>query len=131
MSKVKIGQKVILFTCNWHAYSSLEAVSRQGLSYPTVVIPIRLSCLGRISPGIILKAFENGAAGVLILGCPEGQCRYETGNLEAHKVIEETKSLLDLLGFDRDRLEYQLLPAESAEKYIEVLNSFLTRLEDS
>lgn len=128
MSKVKTKRKVILFTCNWHAYSSLEAVGREGLSYPTAVVPIRLSCLGRISPGIILKAIEGGAAGVLMLGCPEGHCRYETGNLEAHKIVEETRSLLKLLGYDGNRLEYQLLPAESSEKYLEILNDFLDGL---
>ena len=130
MSKVKIRQKVILFTCNWHAYNSLEAVSREGFTYSTAVVPIRLSCLGRISPGIILKAFQEGAAGVLLMGCPEGQCHYETGNLEAYKVVEETKPLLKLLGYDENRLDYQLLPAESGEKYIELLNSFLKRVEN-
>ena len=130
MSKVKTRQKVILFTCNWQAFNSLEAVSRQGVSYSTAVVPIRLSCLGRISPGIILKAFQNGAAGVLLVGCPEGQCRYETGNLEAQRVFEETKQLLKLLGYNENRLEYQLLPAEMGEKFAEVLNSFLKRLQN-
>ena len=128
MSKLKTKQKVILFTCNWHAYSCLEAVGREGLSYSPAVVPIRLSCLGRISPGIILKAFEGGAAGVLLLGCPEDHCRYETGNLEAHKVVEETRSLLKLLGFDEKVLEYQLLPAESSQEYLDILTSFLDRV---
>ena len=131
MSKVKTKQKVILFTCNWHAYSSLEAVSREGLSYSTAVVPIRLSCLGRISPGIILKAFEGGAAGVLLLGCPENQCRYETGNLEAYKVVEETRSLLKLLGHNENRLDYKLLPAESGEEYLDTLNHFMDGLQNS
>ena len=131
MSKVKTKQKVILFTCNWHAYSCLEALGREGLSYSPAVVPVRLSCLGRISPGNILKAFEGGAAGVLLLGCPEDHCRYETGNLEAYKVVDETKPLLKLLGFDASRLEYQLLPAESSEEVLEVLNSFLDRVGNS
>jgi F420-non-reducing hydrogenase iron-sulfur subunit len=130
MSKVKTRQKVILFTCNWHAYSSMEAAGRERSSYSTAVVPIRLSCLGRISPGIILKAFEGGAAGVLLLGCPEGQCHFETGNLEALNVIEETRSLLKLLGYDKNRLEYQLLPADQGETYLEVVNQFLDRVEN-
>ncbi len=130
MSKLKTKQKVILFTCNWHAYSSMEAVGRQGLSYSTAVVPIRLSCLGRMSPGIILKAFEEGAAGVLLLGCPEDLCRYETGNLEVIKVVEEAKSLIKLLGYDENRLGYHLLPAESPEIYLETLNDFMGRLQN-
>lgn len=125
MSKLKTRQKVILFTCNWHAYSSLEAVGRERESYSAAVVPIRLSCLGRISPGIILKAFEGGAAGVLLLGCPEGQCRYETGNLEVFKTVEETKALLKLLGYDENRLKYQLIPAERGDEYLDTVRGFL------
>ena len=130
MNKVKTKQKVILFTCNWHAYSCLDGIGKVKTSYSTSVVPIRLSCLGRISPGIILKAFESGAAGELLLGCPEGQCRYETGNLEAAKVVEETKTLLNLLGYDDKRLDYQFLPAESSDDYLDILNNFLNGLKN-
>ena len=131
MNTLRTRQKVILFTCSWHAYSCQEEVGRLGKPQTTAVIPIRLSCLGRISPGIILKAFENGAAGVLLLGCPEGHCRYESGNLEARKVVEETKSILKLLGYEECQLDYQLLPAENPDQYLEVLHSFMTRIQDS
>ena len=130
MSKVKTSQKVVLFTCNWHAYSSLEAAGKEKQSSSAPVASIQLSCLGRISPGIILKAFEEGAAGVLLLGCPEGQCHYETGNLEALKVIEETRSVLKLLGYDPNRLDYQLLPAENGEGYLAFVNSFWNRVQN-
>ena len=130
MSKVKTREKVILFTCNWEAFSSLEAVGRERSSYSVDVIPIRLPCLGRITPGILLKAFEKGAGGVLLLGCPENQCQFQGGNLEAFKVIEETRSLMKLMGFDEKRLGYQLLPAESAEDFLEVLNEFLNMVQN-
>lgn len=130
MNKVKARQKVILFACNWQAYNSLEAVSRQGWSYPAAVVPIRVSCLGRISPGIILKAFQDGAAGVLLMGCPEGECRHENGNIEAHKVVQETKPLLKLLGYGENRLAYQLLPAESGDQILALVNSFLKGIEN-
>lgn len=130
MSKVKTKQKVILFTCNWHAFSSLEAVGRERSFYSVDVVPIRLPCLGRITPGIILKAFERGAGGVLLLGCPENQCQYQGGNLEALKVVEETWSLLKLMGYDEKRLAYQLLPAESGGECLEALNEFLNRVQN-
>ena len=130
MSKVKSSQKIVLFSCNWHAYSSLEAAGKKKQSSSAAVAPVLLPCLGRISPGIILKAFEEGAGGVLLLGCPEGQCQYETGNLEALKVLEESRSLLKLLGYDPNQLDYQLLPAEVGEGYLEVLNSFWNRVQN-
>jgi F420-non-reducing hydrogenase iron-sulfur subunit len=125
MSSGGMKQKVILFTCNWQAFSSLDAAGRQGLSHSTAVIPIRLSCLGRISPGIILKAYEKGAAGVCLLGCPEGQCRYQSGNRQAREVFQETRELLKLLGLNEETLQYQLIPGEDGQRYLEILEHML------
>ncbi len=111
MKKVAQKEKIILFTCNWHAFSSLEAIGINNLSYSPALIPIRLSCLGRITPGIILKAFEGGAAGVCLVGCPEGECRYQNGNQEARQVYEESRDLLRLLGYNENLLQYHLVTA--------------------
>jgi peptidyl-dipeptidase Dcp len=52
--------KVIVFTCNWNAYSGLETAGFERRPYPASVRPLKVQCLGRLSPGIILKAFEKG-----------------------------------------------------------------------
>lgn len=125
MTEVQTKTKVIVFTCNWQAFSSLEAAGRSGLAYSTAVVPIRLSCLGRISPGLILKAFQAGAAGVCLLGCPEGECRYLTGNEQAQAVFRETRELLKLLGYSEETLQYQLIAAEDGERCVEILDDML------
>lgn len=127
---VNTREKVILFTCTWHAYSSLVAAGGNRSTLPVDVVPIRLPCLGRISTGIILKTFEQGAAGVLLLGCPENQCHYQTGNQEVLKVLQETKDLLNLLGYGEGRLAYQQLPAESGVEFLGILTDFLDKLQN-
>lgn len=124
MNKVAKKEKIILFTCNWHAFSSLEAAGINNLSFSPALIPVRLSCLGRITPGIILKAFEGGAAGVCLVGCPEGECRYQNGNQEARRVYQESRDLLRLLGYNENLLQYHLVNAgdgKSFQKYVKQL----------
>ncbi len=128
MSKNGKAEKIIVFTCNWHAYSSLEAAGVSGHGY-TNLIPIRISCLGRITPGLILKAFEGGAGGVCLAGCPEGTCRYQNGNLEAQKVFQESKELIRLLGFDANQLIYTLLPAGDGVAFINQLEELVKIVE--
>ena len=43
----------------------------------------------------ILKAFENGADGVLVLACYEDGCKYLTGNTRAKKRVAYAKQLLE------------------------------------
>lgn len=115
MTKATAKEKIILFTCNWHAFSSLETAGKENLVYTPALVPIRISCLGRITPGIILKAFEGGAAGVCLVGCPEGECRYQNGNQEAQDVFEESRNLLRLLGYNDNLLQYHLISAGDGE----------------
>jgi len=99
MSEQAPEPQVIVFTCNWQAYNGLEAAGAGRAHYPASVRPLKVMCLGRLSAGIILKAFEKGADGiilkafekgadgVLLLGCPPGECHYEFGNRRAEEVF--------------------------------------------
>jgi F420-non-reducing hydrogenase iron-sulfur subunit len=51
-----------------------------------------------------VKAFTNGADGVLILGCPEGDCHYQDGNFEAKKRIAMIKNVLESNGIEPERV---------------------------
>jgi len=126
MKMKKSGNKIIVFTCNWHAYSSLENAGIFRLSLPSVIYPIRLACLGRITPGIILKAFEQGAQGILLMGCPEGECRHNSGNQAAREVFLETRSLLKMLGYNEEQLRYALVQAEDGKEFVKELELLLT-----
>ena len=130
MNKTAAKEKIILFTCNWHAFSSLETAGKTNLMYTPALVPIRISCLGRITSGIILKAFEGGAAGVCLLGCPEGECRYQNGNQEAREVFEEGRNLLRLLGYNEKLLQYHLISAGDGESFQENIDDLVKNIQE-
>lgn len=64
---------------------------------------------------MILKAFENGADGVMVIGCLEGDCHYTTGNLRARKRVEHTAGILEQAGIGGERVRmYNLSAGEGA-----------------
>jgi F420-non-reducing hydrogenase iron-sulfur subunit len=111
--------KIIVFTCNWNAYSGLEMAGCERLSLPAGVRPVKVMCLGRLHPGLVLKAFELGADGVLILGCPPGECHYEFGNSRAEELFEETRALACLLGIGEERLQLDWVAAGDGKAFTE------------
>jgi F420-non-reducing hydrogenase iron-sulfur subunit len=117
--------KVIVFTCNWNAYSGLEMAGYERLSLPAGVRPVKVMCLGRLHPGLVLKAFELGADGVLMLGCPPGECRYEFGNSRAEELFEETRALARLLGIGAERLHLDWVAAGDGEAFVEKVREFV------
>jgi coenzyme F420-reducing hydrogenase delta subunit/ferredoxin len=121
-------QKAVVFTCNWSAYRGLEAAGRNHASYPPWVYPIKVMCMGRLSPGIILKAFNLGAEGVLMLGCPPDECHYEFGSRRAEKTFDLTRMLMQLLGRSDKRLVMDWLAAGDEETWARKLQTFVDGL---
>ncbi len=121
-------RKVILFTCNWNAYSGLETAGAERLAYPAGVYPLKVACLGQIDPGIILKAFENGAEGVLMLGCPPDQCHYEFGNRRAEEVYAQAKELVKVLGCNDSQLQLDWVAAGEGQDLVNKVRDFVAGL---
>ncbi|MGD9302982.1 MAG: FAD-dependent oxidoreductase [Desulfobacterales bacterium] len=119
---------VIMFICNWDAYYGLEIAGRSHLQYSPSVYPIRVMCLGRLSPGIILKAFEQGAAGVLLSGCRPDECHYGFGNRYVGEILRVAGHLIELFGYSAKRLKMeQMVPGET-DAWLEKVESFVAEV---
>ena len=125
MSAANITKKILLVTCNWHAYHSLESAGIDKKEYSAGVYPLRLPCLGRVTPGIILKAFEKGADGVYLLGCPEGRCQYQTGSEQVEQVFLETQQIIKLLGFNENQLGLDFIQAGESDQIVGCIQHFI------
>lgn len=104
---------IVGFLCNWCSYRAADLAGTSRLGYPSTLRDIRIMCTGRFDPTFALKALQNGADGVLLMGCHPGQCHYEKGNYSAMRRIALLKRTLAQLGIHPDRV--QLAWASAAE----------------
>jgi F420-non-reducing hydrogenase iron-sulfur subunit len=100
------------------------------LSYPSNVKIINVPCTGRVDILHLLKAIEDGADGVYVAGCLEGDCHYLTGNLKAKKRVAYVKKLLDSLGLEPERVEMYNLSAAQGPRFAEIAREFTARIRD-
>jgi F420-non-reducing hydrogenase iron-sulfur subunit len=116
--------KIIGFLCNWCSYTGadLAGVSRIKSS-PNVRI-IRTMCSGRVDPAFVLKAFQLGADGVVVMGCHLGDCHYQEGNYKTIRRIPFLKRLIERFGIDRRRLRLEWVSASEGDRFAEVVNKF-------
>lgn len=114
--------KIIVFACNWCSYAGADLAGVSRMGYPPNVRIIRTMCAGRFDPGFVLKAFEKGADGVMILGCHPGDCHYLEGNLKAEQRVDMTKKLLEAAGMDPERLQLRWVSASESNKFVEYVN---------
>jgi coenzyme F420-reducing hydrogenase delta subunit len=64
------------------------------LQYPINVKIVRVPCTGKVDVIHIMRAFEKGADGVAVIGCLEGECHFDSGNLRARQRVEQAQKIL-------------------------------------
>lgn len=83
------------------------------LNYPTNVKIIRVPCTGKVDVMHMLRCFQKGADGVYCVGCLEGSCHYNQGNLRARERVGHVHNLLEEIGIEGDRVRmYNLSSGE-------------------
>jgi len=115
--------KIIAFVCNWCTYAGADLTGTSRIKYATNVRAIRLPCTGRIDFMLILKAFAQGADGVIVSGCHPGDCHYTAGNYHARRRWILFRKLLDYVGIDVRRITFSWVSAAEGAKWADLVNS--------
>jgi len=66
---------------------------------------------------MILKSFENGADGVMVIGCLEGDCHFVKGNLRAKQRVKRASAILEAAGIGGGRVRMANLSAGEGSKF--------------
>lgn len=122
--------KILAIICNWCSYAGADLAGGSRIQYPPDIRAIRVMCTGRIDPLFILKAFQDGADGVLVSGCHFGDCHYLEGNYKAAKRMFLLKAVLKNIGFDDKRLRMTFVSASEGAKWATVIEDVVKTIKD-
>lgn len=89
-----------------------------------------LPCTGRIDESLLLKAFENGADGVMVVGCLEGDCHYLSGNIRAKARVKRVHEILDKINIGADRIRMFNLSAGEGSKFAAYAAEFAGKIQE-
>jgi F420-non-reducing hydrogenase iron-sulfur subunit len=116
--------RIIGFVCNWSLPLEVDfAITGTIYGYPKIHI-VRVMCIGRIDPVIVLETFAKGADGVLVIGCHPPDCHFIEGNLQAERKIKMLKKLISRTGLEPERLRLDWAYASEIEVFAEIINDF-------
>lgn len=87
-----------------------------------------LPCTGRVDESLMLKAFENGADGVMVIGCLEGDCHYVSGNIRARARVDRVYAILEKINIGPDRIKMFNLSAGEGSKFAAFANEFVEQV---
>jgi F420-non-reducing hydrogenase iron-sulfur subunit len=120
--------KIVAFLCNWCSYRGADLAGTSRIKCAANVRAIRVMCSGRVEPAFVLRAFELGADGVLVLGCHPGDCHYAEGNYKALRRMELLKRTLIQLGVGEDRFRLDWVSASEGDRFSHVVNDITEKV---
>lgn len=122
--------KIVAYCCEFCAFAAADLAGAMRLQYPPSVRIIGLPCTGKVDAIHILKAFEEGADGVFVAGCLEGQCHYLKGNLRAKKRVAYVKRLLAEVDIEPERIEMFNLSSAMGGRFVEIVEEMTQRVKE-
>jgi|GEM_PF-134526 len=125
----QVSPRIVAYMCRnsaWEAYQS--AVKLHSASLPVGFTPIKVPCAGKVDPDYLLRAFTSGADGVLVLSCPQDNCKSTHGNLCAEWGVEQAQELLAEAGIDPGRLLFHSLAANAPGDLIDAVDELMANL---
>jgi F420-non-reducing hydrogenase iron-sulfur subunit len=120
--------RVIGFLCTWCSYTGADLAGTSRLKTPWNMRAVRVPCSGRVAPELILRAFDQGADGVLVLGCHIGECHYDSGNHRAAKRFPLLRATLELAGLQPERLRLDWVSASEGDRFARIVSEFVDGL---
>jgi coenzyme F420-reducing hydrogenase delta subunit/ferredoxin len=123
--------RIVAIVCNWCTYAGADMAGTMRRTYPASARMLRVPCSGRVSPLFLLRAFEQGADGVLVSGCHPGDCHYTQGNLFARRRFAVFRTLAEFLGLDPRRVHFSWVSASEGLKWARVVEQVTARVREA
>ncbi len=120
--------KIVAFVCNWCTYAGADLTGTSRIKYATNVKIVRFPCTGRIDFMLLLKAFANGADGIIVSGCHPNDCHYTSGNFHARRRWIAFRHLLEIIGVDVSRIRFSWVSAAEGAKWGDLVNETVANI---
>ncbi len=122
--------RIVGFLCRWCSYQGADLAGTSRVKYPPNVTPIRVMCSGRVDPQFVMKAFAEGADGVLVCGCHPGDCHYQQGNYSAMRRYPLLQRLLGQFGIEPERVRLEWVSAAEGRRFAEVVTDMTNQIRE-
>ena len=119
---------IVAFCCKNSALEAAEAARMFGEELPAGFRMVKVPCAGKVDVEFIMKALVEGADGVMVAACHEGNCKAERGNIYAGWRVAEIRQRLENMGLNKDRVTFTTIASNMAGEFAAKVNDFAAKL---
>ena len=130
MSDTSFEPRILAYCCKYCAYAAADLAGSMRLNYPGNIKIIQVPCTGRVDVLHLMKAMEDGADGIYVAGCMEGECHFIAGNLRVRRRVTYVKQLLSTIGIEPERVEMYNLSSAMGPRFAEIATEMTGRIRE-
>jgi len=121
--------KIYVFYCSNNIDEALLSSHCSTFEMNTIKM-ISLPCSGKIDVPYLIKVFETGADGVVLVTCKKDECRHLEGNIRANRRVAAMESLLEEIGVGPGRMAVVECGKNGLQQVVEEIKQFFGRVKD-
>ncbi len=121
---------MLAITCAYGAFALPEFLNKE---YKDTAV-VRYPCVGKVDSLHLLKAIEEGADGVVVVGCSESdkfKCQYKEISQWAEKRVNHAGDLMESVGLERERISFAELAGEEIDRFEQVVADAVKKLKEA
>ena len=112
-------QKLLLIHCDWSTKDDFKPKKTD-----ININSLSIKCVGRVDPALMLESFTN-YDGVLLIGCPIGDCHFIEGNIQTELKVKMIHKLMEMAGIEPARLSVKWASPSDEDSAMKALDEYL------
>ena len=123
----KSNLEIVVFSCST-SIDPADVLAVEDKISDALLKVIGLPCSGKVDIPYLMKAFEGGADGVMVVTCKKEDCHYIQGSFRADNRVSAVDDLLEEIGLGRGRIVVTHLDDRGVEGVVEKIEAFRDEL---
>ncbi len=95
---------IVAFCCQNSGFEAARMAQTFGMPLPKGLKTVAVPCAGKVDIDYVMHALAEGADGVVVMACHNGNCKSEKGSLYAKWRTANAQEMLATIGIQKDRV---------------------------
>ncbi len=121
--------ELAIFYCQHQTDRMMQLLENLNKMAGSRIRKVALPCSGKLEVSFLLKALENGANGVALFGCPEGECHYLVGSTRAKNRVRYARRILSEIGLEEERVRRFVFADQTAPGEMDSLTAWAEKMQ--
>lgn len=95
---------IVAFCCQNSGLEAARMAESFGMPLPKGLKTVAVPCAGKVDIDYVMRALAEGADGVVVVACHNGNCKSEKGSLYAGWRAANARKMVEAIGLDKERI---------------------------